>query len=126
MVSEPKRDKLQRSDAPEPLRPQAQSPSWSNSGPTWASGRAMLTLPEVAAACGVSAKTVRRWIANGALPCVRLPGAGSRPMTLLRPSDLQAWINTSTVQAEVTPSEQRTVALQGRRFIHDRRKAKRV
>ena len=51
----------------------------------------LLRVEAVAAQCSVSAKTIRRWIASG-LSTYRMPGAGSRPIVLIRRNELTAWL----------------------------------
>tara|TARA_R110002072_G_scaffold158989_4_gene310074 strand:+ start:15750 stop:16112 length:363 start_codon:yes stop_codon:yes gene_type:complete len=82
----------------------------------WAQGRATLTVNEIADACGVSAKTIRRWIELEGLPTVRLPAAGARPITLIIPSDLDAWLAESRHQSSATEDEP-TVKIDGFRFL---------
>ena len=53
----------------------------------------MLTVPQVAASCGVSPRTVKRWISDHALPVHRLPGASARRIVLLSRSDLEEWLS---------------------------------
>jgi excisionase family DNA binding protein len=77
----------------------------------------LLTLSEVASACGVSRKTVRRWIATEGLPHIRKAAAGARPMLFVRPEDLAAWIEADRASFDSRAADRRTVRLNGRRFI---------
>ena len=47
----------------------------------------LLDIPAVAIACGVSAKTVRRWIVSGELPAAKLGGQWR-----VRPRDLDDFV----------------------------------
>ena len=101
-----------------------------NAAPTsggfaWASGRAILTVSEVAEACGVSAKTVGRWIAHESLPCVRLRGAGAREMVFVRPIDLDAWLLKARSSPAESEADDRTMTLEGWRFVDRGRKKSR-
>ena len=52
----------------------------------------LLTVPDVAALCAVSRKTVDRWIESERLPTIRPQGQGARPMKLIARKDLDTWI----------------------------------
>ncbi len=54
----------------------------------------MMTTSDVADRCGVSTKTVRRWIHEGALDAVKLPGNGHYRVD---PDALQAFLGAPTV-----------------------------
>ena len=82
----------------------------------WAQGRATLTVSEVADACGVSSKTIRRWIDLEGLPTVRLAAAGARPITLIIPSDLDAWLRDARHESSASEDEP-TVKIDGFRFL---------
>lgn len=49
-------------------------------------------VPQLADLCGVSEKTVRRWISEQGLPSVRLAAAGARETTFVRPTDFRGWV----------------------------------
>ena len=67
-------------------------------------------------ACGVSAKTVRRWINNEGLPSVRICGAGARAMTFILPSDLDAWLQAARHDSSQTKDQDLSVQINARRF----------
>jgi len=85
--------------------------------PTWATGRAALSVKDVAAACGVSMKTVRRWISNESLPSVRICGAGARAMIFILPSDLDQWLRAARHDPSAVTESNQSIHLQGRRFL---------
>lgn len=105
---------------PSSLKPNNSSHSNSEpcpSTPAWANGRAALSVKDVAASCGVSAKTVRRWVSNEGLPSVRVCGAGARAMTFILPSDLDAWLQAARHESSQTKDQDQSVQIQGRRFV---------
>lgn len=75
----------------------------------------MLKVADVAANCGVSLKTVYRWINNDQLPIHRLPGSGSRGITLISPGDLEVWLRRHRV--DPSACEQQVIKLDGRRYL---------
>ena len=78
----------------------------------------LLKVPEVAALCGVSSKTVSRWIESGEIPTIRPLGMGARPMTLVARSDLDVWIDKNrTIHRDQTSAHKPTVTIHGRRFV---------
>ena len=54
--------------------------------------RQLLTVADVASACGVSIRTVYRWIENDGLPVHRIPGVGARPLLRIASDDLDEWL----------------------------------
>ena len=84
---------------------------------SWSGRRMALTVKDVAASCGVSEKTVRRWINNERLPVVRICGAGARMMTLVRPADLDQWLKEARQIVTGSKSQEPIVQIQRRRFI---------
>jgi len=62
----------------------------------------LLSIPECAAMCGVSAQTVRRWVLSGRLKACKLGPGRSAPLRI-RPEDLDAFVNP------VLPSIRRAV-----------------
>lgn len=80
--------------------------------------RVLLRLDEVARLCGVSVKTVRRWVDGEGLPVIRIAGAGARPMTFVAPRDLDEWIDKRRRVDHPDEGDPRTVRLNGRRFIN--------
>ncbi|PCI10577.1 hypothetical protein COB72_03210 [bacterium] len=81
------------------------------STPSWALGRAALSVRDVAAVCGVSAKSVRRWISNEGLPSVRICGAGARAMTFILPIDLDAWFQTARHDSSQAKDQDQSVQI---------------
>lgn len=79
--------------------------------------RFLLRFDEVARLCGVSVKTVRRWVDSEGLPVVQIQGAGARPMTFITPRDLDEWIESRRRIRSLDQADSRTVRLNGRRFI---------
>jgi excisionase family DNA binding protein len=59
-----------------------------------ASNDGLMGLDEAAAMLGVSKVTLRRWSADGKLPCIRLGGRGDRRF---RPQDLESYIRSRMV-----------------------------
>ena len=76
-----------------------------------------MTVKDVAAACGISAKTVRRWISNEGLPSVRVCGAGARAMTFVLPSDLDQWLQDARHDSSQMNDQDGSVQIHGRRFV---------
>ena len=76
-----------------------------------------LRVENVAQACGVSAKTVYRWLHDG-LPHHRPPGAGSRGILLVSRTDLDSWLRR--YRHDPAAAAPQKLTLNGRRFI-DRR-----
>ncbi|QNN21565.1 helix-turn-helix domain-containing protein [Planctomycetales bacterium ZRK34] len=79
----------------------------------------ILTLLQVAEICGVSRRTVLRWIHDHGLPVHRLPGAGTRPILAVRCSDLDDWLD----QHRHDPSqltEEAVLRLEGQRFLRQK------
>jgi len=82
----------------------------------------LLRVPEAAALCGVSSKTVSRWIESEKLPIIRPQGQGSRPMTLIARKDLDAWIEEHRTVHEASPDAHKpTVSIGGRRFVRPKK-----
>lgn len=82
----------------------------------------ILTLPQVAESCGVSRRTVLRWIHDHGLTVHRLPGAGTRPILAVRQSDLDDWLD----QHRHDPSqitEEAVLRLEGQRFLRQKKGA---
>lgn len=77
--------------------------------------RVLLVVSEVAVLCGVSPKTVRRWIADEGLPTVRIRAAGARQAVFVRPGDLDAWIEARQPES-AEEAEEAVLRLDGRRF----------
>lgn len=76
-----------------------------------------MTVTDVAASCGVSMKTVRRWINNEGLPSVRICGAGARAMTFVLPSDLDQWLQAARHESSQEKDQEQSVQIHGRRFV---------
>jgi len=81
--------------------------------------RLTLRVSEVAASCGVSTKTVQRWIESEGLPVVRRRAAGAREITLVLVEDLEDWLRDGRVDPAATPPEPPTVRLHSRRFLRE-------
>lgn len=84
----------------------------------------MLTVPQVAAVCGVSARTVKRWIHNDNLPSHRLPGAGARPIIAVSRPDLDEWLGRHRHDPNRQSDTDRTFKIDGQRFLKDKSSAK--
>jgi excisionase family DNA binding protein len=76
----------------------------------------LLRVHEVADHCSVSQKTVRRWINEGGLPTHRLPGAGSRGITLVSREDLESWL-AGFRHREPAKDDEPVIHLAGRRLL---------
>ena len=85
----------------------------------------MLTVPQVAAACGVSARTVKRWIHDDGLPIHRLPGTGTRPIMAVSRPDLDEWLSRFRSDPDRQTDADTTFSLRGPRFLRDRSSARR-
>lgn len=82
----------------------------------------LLTVPDVAALCGVSRKTVGRWIESEKLPTIRPQGHGARPMTLVARKDLDTWIEEHrTVHVASPDAHKPSVTINGRRFMRSKK-----
>ena len=75
----------------------------------------LLSIADAATQCGVSARTVRRWIDEG-LPVHRIPGSGARFIVRLSTVDLGKWLRQFRHEAEEDDGS-RTIHLAGRRWI---------
>lgn len=84
--------------------------------------RALLRVAEVAARCGVSCRTVNRWLATEGLPHVRKAAAGTRPILFVRPEDLEEWIAADRHTSRSEPPDGHVVHLQGRRLVRAHRR----
>jgi len=87
--------------------------------PHWADGRATITIKEAAKACGVSCKTIRRWIQFEGLPVVCRAAAGVRQIMLIIPNDLDAWLKTSRHDSAATNAVP-TVKIDRIRFLRQK------
>ena len=61
-------------------------------------GEEMLTVAQAAGRVGIAVKTLRRWIADGKVPVVRV-GAGPRPRIYLRPDAVAELVQDDTADA---------------------------
>ena len=83
----------------------------------------LLTLKEAAEYCGVSDRTVKRWISSEKLPAFNLPsGNGARPIVRIDFAKLIEWLKGHLVNsAEATKKEPKPlgkrIKLNGRKFI---------
>lgn len=82
----------------------------------WAHGRAALTIGEVADACGVSKKTILRWIELEGLPVIRRAAAGARPIMLVTPNDLDDWLLDARHESS-TSEDEPTIKIERFRFL---------
>ena len=89
--------------------------------PRHAVPRLALRVSEAAASCGVSTKTVQRWIKSEGLPIVRRRAAGAREITLILPEDLDAWLRAARHDPAAVTESNQSIHLQGRRFIGKKR-----
>ena len=78
----------------------------------------LLSLSEVATVCGVSVRTVRRWIAADGLSVHLLPGRGGRPIIVVSHDDLANWLAQFRADRHGRDDDSgRTIRLEGRRFF---------
>lgn len=62
----------------------------------------LLNIHQIAAMCGVSARTISRWRVRGDFPeTIRLPGIAGNPRWRAR--DIEAWIDSRGRREAVTP-----------------------
>ena len=81
----------------------------------------MLTAAQVGELCGVSTRTVNRWVSNDGLATHHLPGRGGRPVLMVHRHDLDEWLGRFRVDPKSDDgSDKRTISLAGRRFFGDR------
>ena len=84
----------------------------------------LLTIKEAAEYCGVSDRTVKRWINSKKVPFLKLPsGNGARPIIRIDISELIKWQKSLSVNsAETTTNETKPsgkrIKLCGRKFIN--------
>ena len=76
----------------------------------------LLSVSDVARRCGVSKRTVYRWLDDG-LPCLRLPGTGARPILRIDSDDLDQWLDAHRHDFANEKKEDRKLTLDGRRFF---------
>ena len=76
----------------------------------------LLSVGTVAKHCGVSVRTVYRWLNDG-LVCHRLSGAGARPILRVDSGDLDQWLGRFRHDFAEERASNRTLRLAGRRFI---------
>ena len=80
----------------------------------------MMTVAQVGRLCGVSVRTVSRWVRNEGLATHRLPGRGGRPLLMVHRQDLDEWLGRFRVDPNSDDeSDKRTISLAGRRFFGD-------
>ena len=78
----------------------------------------LLKIETVAEQCGVSIRTVQRWIERDDLTVHRLPGTGLRPILRIAEADLEMWLDRHRHDPEVEGAGgQQTIRLDGIRFI---------
>jgi hypothetical protein len=81
--------------------------------------RVLLAVHDVADICGVSPRTVYRWVSSGELARVELPGTGARPILGIRPEDLRAFIDAGVRDRKDQLATDSVVTLNGRRYLND-------
>ena len=81
-----------------------------------AAGALLLSVESVARTCGISRRTVYRWLHEG-LPSYNIPGAGFRPILRISTDDLTAWLNRFRHDPIRQAEEPKTLHLEGRRFF---------
>ena len=77
----------------------------------------LLSIADAARQCGVSARTLRRWINDG-LPVHRMPGGGARLMVRISTKDLAGWLRQFRHEAGPEDNSQ-VIRLEGRHWIQD-------
>ena len=77
----------------------------------------LLSIEAVASRCGVSPRTVRRWIEKENLPVHHLPGIGRRGIVRIAPADLDNWLSRHRHDPEVEATRDQTIQLDGVRFM---------
>ena len=78
----------------------------------------MLSVSDVAAICGVSTRTVYRWMDEDDLPVHHIPGSGARPIRRVDRNDLDEWLRQYSHKfAEEMAAATQTIRLNGRKFI---------
>jgi hypothetical protein len=81
-------------------------------------GERLLSVHAVAKACGVSVRTVYRWLGPDGLPVHRIPGAGARPILRIAQDDLDAFLARHRHDPEVEQAAaNRTFHLDGMRSM---------
>jgi Helix-turn-helix domain len=91
-----------------------------SAGQSQATDKRLLKVEDVAEQCSVSARTVRRWINGDGLPTHRLPGCGSRGILRVDAGELELWLARYQHDfAADGKSNDKTMRLNGRRFIND-------
>ena len=85
--------------------------------PDMLDGRRLLSINEVAERCGVSGRTVYRWLNHDGLPTHRLPTTGLRPILRIAEADLDVWLQGHRQDPEIAEAAQRTLRLDGMRFM---------
>jgi hypothetical protein len=82
-------------------------------------GERLLSVHAVARACGVSVRTVYRWLGPpDGLPVHLLPGTGTRPILRVAQEDLDAFLARHRHDPEVVDAaKNRTFHLDGMRFM---------
>ena len=84
-------------------------------------GNRLLTIESVAELCGVSSRTVYRWLDREGLPVHRIPGTGARPILRIAQDDLDDWLGQYRHDPAAKTPEQ-TIRLEGRRLLHPRQR----
>ena len=78
----------------------------------------LFRIEEVAQRCGVSKRTVYRWIGSEHLPTHALPGSGRAKMLRIDSDDLETWLAMFRHDvADDRDGDSQKLCLEGRRFI---------
>ena len=77
----------------------------------------LLTVQQLATLCGVSSRTVTRWIEDDGLPVHQMPGRGGRSLRLIDPADFDEWIRQYRLDPKVDVNDQPAIRINGRRFF---------
>lgn len=78
----------------------------------------LLKVGTIADLCGVSVRTIYRWIDREGLPVHRIPGAGLRPILRIAEADLTAWLSRHRHDPEVEDAAgPQTMTLDGMHYI---------
>ena len=78
----------------------------------------LLSIEAAASLCGVSTRTVRRWIERENLPIHHLPGTGLRSIVRIAQVDLDRWLERHRHDPEAEADRDQTMQLDGIRFIN--------
>ena len=77
----------------------------------------LMSIEAVASTCGVSTRTVRRWIEKENLPVHHLPGVGLRGIVRIAQIDLDRWLERHRHDPETDATRDQTMHMEGMRFM---------